>query len=121
MILGYVFSGIRQDSGDPFSFGRNAVSHYTRLGIDTKTKTVIFSDDLNVPKGIKLFEEFKKIFNIVIAIGTNLTNDVGVIPLKIVIKMAKCNGIPVIKLSDDTGKNMGDIKMINAVKWAYNL
>jgi nicotinate phosphoribosyltransferase len=39
-------------------------------------------------------------------IGTNLTNDLGYQPLQIVIKMVRCNGQPVAKLSDSPGKNM---------------
>ena len=39
-------------------------------------------------------------------IGTNLTNDLGYEPLQIVIKMVKCNGQPVAKLSDTPSKNM---------------
>jgi nicotinate phosphoribosyltransferase len=39
-------------------------------------------------------------------VGTNLTNDVGPTPLQIVIKMIRCNGQPVAKLSDSPGKNM---------------
>ena len=41
-------------------------------------------------------------------IGTNLTNDLGYEPLQIVIKMVRCNGQPVAKLSDTPSKNMCD-------------
>lgn len=45
-------------------------------------------------------------------IGTNLTNDLGNppehVPLQIVIKMTRCNGQPVAKLSDTPGKSMCD-------------
>ena len=37
-------------------------------------------------------------------IGTNLSNDTGVEPINIVIKMTACNGQPVVKLSDSPGK-----------------
>jgi len=39
-------------------------------------------------------------------IGTSLTNDSGIKPLQIVIKMTKCNNQPVAKISDSTGKQM---------------
>ena len=39
-------------------------------------------------------------------IGTNLTNDFGVTPLNHVIKMIKCNGTDVCKISDSPGKTM---------------
>jgi nicotinate phosphoribosyltransferase len=39
-------------------------------------------------------------------VGTNLTNDMGVEALNIVIKMIRCNNQPVAKLSDSAGKTM---------------
>jgi nicotinic acid phosphoribosyltransferase len=39
-------------------------------------------------------------------IGTNLTNDLGFDPLQIVIKMTRCNGQPVAKISDEPSKTM---------------
>jgi nicotinate phosphoribosyltransferase len=39
-------------------------------------------------------------------IGTDLTNDVGLVPLNIVMKLVRCNGQPVAKLSDSPGKAM---------------
>jgi nicotinate phosphoribosyltransferase len=39
-------------------------------------------------------------------IGTNLTNDLGYEPMQIVIKMTRCNGQPVAKISDAPSKTM---------------
>lgn len=39
-------------------------------------------------------------------IGTSLTNDTGLEPLSIVMKMVECNGQPVAKISDSPGKAM---------------
>ena len=39
-------------------------------------------------------------------IGTNLTNDLGYEALQIVIKMTRCNGQPVAKISDEPSKAM---------------
>ncbi|MBQ6657022.1 MAG: nicotinate phosphoribosyltransferase, partial [Ottowia sp.] len=39
-------------------------------------------------------------------VGTNLTNDVGVQALQIVMKMVRCNGQPVAKISDNPEKIM---------------
>jgi nicotinate phosphoribosyltransferase len=41
-------------------------------------------------------------------IGTNLTNDLGVEPLNIVMKLVQCNGNPVAKISDAPGKTLCD-------------
>ena len=41
-------------------------------------------------------------------IGTSLTNDMGLKPLNIVMKLTRCNGQPVAKLSDSPGKMLSD-------------
>ena len=41
-----LFSGVRHDSGDPFVWGDRMIGHYSGLGIDPKTKTLLFSDSL---------------------------------------------------------------------------
>ena len=70
------------------------------------TKTLIFSDALTVPRIIELYQRFNGRCQLAFGIGTNLTNDLGYEPLQIVIKMTRCNGQPVAKLSDAPGKNM---------------
>ena len=49
-----LFDGVRHDSGDPKLFIDKTVQHYKGLGIDPKTKTIVFSDGLNVEKAIEL-------------------------------------------------------------------
>ena len=39
-----LFSGVRHDSGDPYEWGERLIAHYKSLGIDPKTKTLLFSD-----------------------------------------------------------------------------
>ncbi len=39
-------------------------------------------------------------------IGTNLTNDCGFVALQIVMKLVECNGRPVAKIPDSSGKGM---------------
>jgi nicotinate phosphoribosyltransferase len=41
-------------------------------------------------------------------IGTHLSNDVGLTPLNVVMKLVRCNGQPVAKLSDSPGKTLCD-------------
>jgi len=100
------FDGVRQDSGDPFEIGYKIVNHYKSFGIDPKTKTIIFSDSLDIPKAIGLYNEFKDKIKVSFGIGTNLTNDCGDVPLSIVIKVQECNGFPVAKISDTPEKAM---------------
>jgi nicotinate phosphoribosyltransferase len=101
-----LFDGVRHDSGDPFEWGEKLIAHYQKMRIDPPSKTMVFSDSLNVPLAIRLFERFRGRMQTAFGIGTNLTNDVGVEPLQIVIKMTRCNGQPVAKISDEPSKAM---------------
>jgi len=103
-----LFDGARHDSGDPFEWGERLIAHYERRRVDPLTKTLIFSDSLTVPRVIELYERFRSRCRLAFGIGTNLTNDLGDEALQIVIKMTRCNGQPVAKLSDSPGKNMCD-------------
>ena len=103
-----LFDGARHDSGDPFQWGERMLDHYAKNRVDPKTKTLIFSDGLTVPRTIELYQQFRGRCQLAFGIGTNLTNDLGYEPLQIVIKMVRCNGQPVAKLSDTPSKNMCD-------------
>lgn len=101
-----LFSGVRHDSGDPFEWGDKMIRHYESLGIDPKTKTLLFSDSLNFEKADKLFRYFSGRAKVAFGIGTYLSNDTDVPPLNIVMKTTKCNGMDVAKISDVAGKGM---------------
>ncbi len=101
-----LFDGARHDSGDPFAWGERLLEHYAQNRVDARTKTMIFSDGLDIPKVLQLFERFRDRCKLAFGVGTNLTNDLGYQPLQIVIKMVRCNGQPVAKLLDSPGKNM---------------
>jgi nicotinate phosphoribosyltransferase len=103
-----LFDGARHDSGDPFQWGERMLEHYTKHRVDPRTKTLIFSDALTVPRTIALYQQFRGRCQLAFGIGTNLTNDLGCEPLQIVIKMVRCNGQPVAKLSDTPSKDMCD-------------
>ena len=103
-----LFDGLRHDSGCPFEWSRKMLAHYEKLGIDPATKSLVFSDGLDIPLAFELLEEFHEAINVVFGIGTNLTNDVGIEPLSIVLKMTRCNGQPVAKISDSPGKTVCD-------------
>lgn len=99
------YQGIRHDSGDPIKWGEKAIKHYEKLGIDPSTKTLLFSDNLNFDKIISIYKNFNNRINTIFGIGTKLTCDIpDVKPLNIVIKLVKCNGKPVAKISDSPGK-----------------
>lgn len=101
-----LFDGLRHDSGDPIAWGEKAIAHYRALSIDPASKRLVFSDGLNLPRALELFQHFKGRILTSFGIGTDLTNDTPHPPLNIVMKMTACNGQPVAKLSDEPGKTM---------------
>ncbi len=117
-----LFDGARHDSGDPFVWGDRLIAHYEKMRIDPKTKILAFSDSLDFPLALKLYAYFKDRARPVFGIGTNLTNDLGVTPLQIVIKMVACNGQPVAKLSDSPEKTMcRDVSYLAYLKKVFNV
>lgn len=101
-----LFSGVRHDSGDPYKWGEKIIKHYKDLGIDPQTKTLLFSDSLNFKKADEIFRYFRGRAKVAFGIGTYISNDTDVEPLNIVMKVTKCNGQDVAKLSDVEGKGM---------------
>lgn len=101
-----LFSGVRHDSGDPYEWGEKMINQYRKLGIDPKTKTLLFSDSLDFERADALWHHFHNDINVAFGIGTYLSNDTKVSPLNIVMKVTKCNGMDVAKISDTDGKGM---------------
>ena len=108
---GYIrgcFDGLRHDSGDPVAWGEKALAHYARLKVNAHTKRLVFSDGLDLPVALSLYGHFADRIQTGFGIGTHLTNDMGIRPLNIVMKLVSCNGQPVAKLSDSPGKTICD-------------
>ncbi len=103
-----LFDGLRHDSGDPVVWAEKAIAHYRKLNIDPLTKRLVFSDGLDLPRSIALFQRFRGRVQTSYGIGTNLSNDTPHQALNIVMKMTSCNGQPVAKLSDSPGKTLCD-------------
>jgi nicotinate phosphoribosyltransferase len=101
-----LFDGLRHDSGDPFVWGEKALAHYQRLRIDASTKRLVFSDGLDLDRAFALYRHFGERTQLGFGIGTHLTNDMGLQPLNIVMKLTHCNGQAVAKLSDSPGKTL---------------
>jgi nicotinate phosphoribosyltransferase len=118
-----IFTGIRQDSGDPVEYVREAREFYDSVGIRGK-KVLVFSDSLNIDRCL----EYKKVaeeygFTPSFGVGTFFTNDFvhksdgkKSVPLNIVIKLSSAGGRPAIKISDNIGKTTGDSKTVEDVK-----
>jgi len=103
-----LFDGLRHDSGDPFVWGEKALAHYEKLRIDAKTKRLVFSDGLDFEKAFELYRHFADRTMLGFGIGTNITNDMGLKTLHIVMKLTHANRQPVAKLSDSPGKLLCD-------------
>lgn len=134
MRLAKLYDGVRHDSGDPIEFGEKVIAHYKKFGIDPMSKTIIFSDGLDVDEALRIQLYFdgitdlgegrrsygvKKI-KVAFGIGTHFTNDFESSPaLNMVIKLWSCNEVPVVKLSDTPGKEIGDPDAVRVMKWIY--
>jgi nicotinate phosphoribosyltransferase len=110
MYFAKLFDGCRHDSGPTYEWGDTLINHYEKMKIDPKTKSLVFSDGLDIPESIKLFEYFQNRVKVSFGIGTNLTNDMGVLALQNVMKLIEVNGNPVAKISENPDKTMCENK-----------
>lgn len=104
------FNALRHDSGSPLAWVEKVWQHYMKLNLDPAQKTVLFSDGLNMEQVeviLKFMMDRKIPMQPRFGIGTNLTHDVGLRPLSVVMKLVELDGQPVCKISDDPGKISG--------------
>ncbi|CAK7263457.1 nicotinate phosphoribosyltransferase [Sporothrix epigloea] len=118
-----IFTGVRQDSGDPTEYVKLMRDFYDSQGI-TEKKVIVFSDSLDLERCL----QYKQVaeaagFQPTFGVGTFLTNDFvnlttgkKSVPLNIVIKLSSANGRPAVKISDNAGKNTGDKDTVDRVK-----
>ena len=115
-----LYDGVRHDSGDPYIFGEKVIKHYEKLGINPKSKTIVFSDGLNTASAINIKKYFNGKIKTSFGIGTHFTNDVGVQPMNIVIKLdsviTDLGPVRAVKTSDVEGKHIGPELEIIAIK-----
>lgn len=109
--------GLRQDSGDPFTFINKAIKFYEEKGIDYSKKLLFFSDGLDIEKIIDIYDYCREIkIPCAFGWGTNLTNDIGLKPLSLVVKVVESNHHPVVKLSDNPAKALGPKDVVEEYK-----
>lgn len=136
-----LFTGVRQDSGDPTEYAKLMRRYYDEEGI-VERKVIVFSDSLNIERCL----EYKKMaedlgFQPTFGVGTFFTNDfvhlqtgTKSVPMNIVIKLSSAAGRPAIKIryagstsidlsvlllmtvSDNAGKNTGAKEVVEQVK-----
>ena len=121
------YQGLRHDSGDSIEWGEKAIAHYQQLGIDPKTKMLVFSDSLTFDKAIKIYQHFHHRVKLSFGIGGFLACDIpsteaNTKALNIVLKLTQCNNQSVAKLSDSPGKTISqDLAFINELKRTFNV
>ena len=115
-----LFDGVRHDSGSPLEFADKTIAHYKKLRINPLSKTIVFSDALNPDMVKQIVDYCKGRIGMSFGIGTNFTNDVGVKPLNMVIKIdtVLVNGkwTKVVKLSDNPIKHTGGAEAVELAK-----
>lgn len=122
-----LFDGLRCDSGDPIEFINKTIDFYEKNRIDPVSKTVVFSDSLNIETVKRIKEHVNNRLHDTYGIGTFFSNDVGVKPLNMVIKLTDVKNSPkgeyhrAIKLSDVLGKITGDHREIEICKLTLGL
>jgi nicotinate phosphoribosyltransferase len=105
--------GLRHDSGDPITFGERAIEFYKENAVNPTTKTIVFSDGLDIETIVKLANHFNGRINLMFGWGTTLMNDLGFRANNFVMKATNANGIDTVKLSDNEGKHTGPTKQVN--------
>ncbi len=113
------WKAFRHDSGDPFAFGDTLIEWLEQQTIDPYSKTIVFSDGLNIETICELNRYFKDRINLVFGWGTTLTNDLGLQANNIVMKATRVNGTPTVKLSDVMTKHTGPLESVE--RYAYEV
>ncbi len=122
-----LFDGVRCDSGDPIEFIDKTIPFYIENRIDPTSKTIVFSDSLNIEEVKRIKEHVGGRMHDTYGIGTFFSNDVGAKPLNIVIKLTdvkenkKLEYHKAVKISDVIGKNTGDEREIMICKMTLGL
>lgn len=124
-----LFKGLRVDSGDNYGELMKIVEKYRSLGIDPRTKQVIFSNALDTATAIEIQQYAKEYCQPSFGIGTHFTNDFdGVKPMNIVIKLIAAKITEswsfyndTCKISEDEGKHTGNPEVVRRFMEALHL
>jgi nicotinate phosphoribosyltransferase len=108
--LARLFDGARHDSGDPRTWLRDLIKHYEKLHINLDTKKMVFSNSETFESAAAIHkyarEDLRCRADISFGLGGSFGNN---LPLpytrpNFVIKMIKCNGKSVAKITEDPSK-----------------
>jgi len=122
------WTGMRIDSGDPVACGELAINWWRGQGQDPTRKLLIFSDGLDVEAIEELYLHFCGRIRVGFGWGTLLTNDFRNLqcdrrldPISLVCKAVSADGIPTVKLSDNSQKAMGLTAEIERYKRVFDV
>ena len=124
-----LFKGLRVDSGDNYEQLHKIVDKYKSLGIDSRTKQIVFSNALDTDSAIDIHRYASQYCLPSFGIGTHFTNDFDeVTPMNIVIKLVAVKITEswtfyndTCKISEDDGKHTGNPRVIERFMEAINL
>ncbi|MDD5165047.1 MAG: nicotinate phosphoribosyltransferase [Candidatus Pacebacteria bacterium] len=102
------WKGFRQDSGNPIAEGEQWIKAYQERSINHSEKLMVPSDGMELDPMLAIEKHFRGRLQVSFGWGTNLTNDLGLKPLSLVVKATSANGIGLVKLSNNPAKAMGD-------------
>lgn len=117
------WNGVRHDSGDAIEFGERVIAFYEANAIDPQTKTIVFSDGLDIDNIVALQDHFSGRIKTTYGWGTTLTNDLGIPALNIVMKVTHVRDgqleADTVKLSDNPGKHTGPSDLIERYRHEF--
>jgi nicotinate phosphoribosyltransferase len=114
------WKGSRQDSGDPLGYAKARIAEYQAADIDPLSKLIVFADGQNVESMVRISEALNRKVGYTFGWGTDLTNDLGFVPISIVVKATRANANPVAKLSDNIAKATGPSEAVERMKRLVN-
>jgi nicotinate phosphoribosyltransferase len=122
------WTGIRVDSKDPFEGGDEFIEWLESRGEDPRAKRLIASDGLDVDTIMRLHAYFTGRIRFSAGWGTLLTNDFRdchprgedtLAPLSLVCKLTSADGVPTVKLSDNTRKAAGPPELVKRYRRVF--
>ena len=122
------WTGFRPDSAPPIQGGEEIIAWWRQMGVDPREKLLVFSDGMDSDTIERTYRHFDGKVRMSFGWGTNLTNDfrgvapepMGALdPISLVCKVAKVNGRPAVKLSDNPAKVTGEPNAVERYKRVF--
>lgn len=119
----HMYKGARQDSGQPSTWAEDKmIPFYKAHGVNPMSKIAIMSDGLMTQDIPLIFGRLGEKMWVTFGWGTNLTNNLHfkIKPPSLVIKAVGAVGRPLVKLSDNPDKAIGNPEEVAKIKQLTN-